>query len=65
MIASLIKKYGWKTICGSILLALGQIMGSVPSVAEYASVANALGFALGGIGIRVAMSKPREAKPDA
>jgi len=44
-------KYGWKTIAGTILLAVGQLAPSWPLLAPYAAIIDTLGVALGGIGI--------------
>jgi len=59
---SLIARYGWKTVAGTLILAIGQIMQSIPAVESYAPVANALGIALGGVGIRCALAKIGESK---
>lgn len=52
-----IAKYGWKTIAGTILLAAGQLMAQVPELQPYASMVDAAGALLGGIGLRVAVTK--------
>lgn len=61
----LIARYGWKTVLGSIVLAVGQLLKLSPTTDAYAPVADALGLALGGVGIRCALAKIVEDKPDA
>lgn len=54
---AIIEKYGWKTILGTLIIAAGQIMHVIPDLEPYAPYADALGLALGGIGIRIAIAK--------
>jgi len=49
--SAFLQKYGWKTLAGTILLALGQVASSWPVLAPYKSILDAVGIALGGIGI--------------
>lgn len=47
-----IKKYGWKTITGTILLTVGQFVKEYyPDYAHVGELAMLIGTALGGIGI--------------
>lgn len=49
---------GWKTIAGTFLLAAGQLIPAVwPDGAAYVPYLNAIGAALGGIGLRLAVAK--------
>lgn len=61
----LIAKYGWKTVTGSIALAIGQLLKLSPDTEPYAPIADAVGVALGGVGLRCAIANISEAKPDA
>lgn len=53
----LLAKYGWKTILGTLLLAAGEVMDTDIRTAPYSPLVKAAGTVLGGIGIRVAISK--------
>lgn len=61
----LIAKYGWKTVTGSIALAIGQLLKLSPDTEPYAPIADAIGVALGGVGVRCAIAKISEVKSDA
>lgn len=55
----LLAKYGWKTILGTVLLAAGEVMDTDIRTAPYSPLVKAAGTVLGGIGIRVAISKEK------
>lgn len=59
---ALIAKYGWKTVAGSVALAIGQLLKLSPRTATYAPIADAVGVALGGVGVRCAIAKLTEDK---
>jgi hypothetical protein len=56
-VRDLIARYGWKTVAGTLLFALGELLEMRPGLTDYAALAKAAGAVLGGVGIRVAISK--------
>jgi len=56
MLASLIARYGWKTILGTLLLAAGQAAPYLPALSPYAPALNCVGVVLGGVGLRTALA---------
>ena len=52
-------KYGWKTITGTILLAIGEAMDAEPALASWSPLVKAVGTILGGIGLRAAIAKEK------
>ena len=57
--SNLLTKYGWKTILGTLLLAAGEVMDTDIRTAPYSPVVKAAGTVLGGIGLRVAITKEK------
>ena len=57
MLSDLIAQYGWKTVAGTVLFALGELIETQPGLADYAALAKAAGTVLGGVGIRMAIAK--------
>ena len=55
----LIEKYGWKTIVGTMLLAIGEIMDADAGLSQWSPMVKAAGITLGGVGIRVAVTKEK------
>ena len=49
--AALLARFGWKTLAGTLLLTAGQIAPAIPGLAPFAAALNAVGVALGGIGV--------------
>jgi hypothetical protein len=56
-VRDLIARYGWKTVAGTLLFALGELLETRPGMADYAALAKAAGTVLGGVGIRAAIAK--------
>lgn len=56
---SVLAKYGWKTILGTLLLAAGEVMDTDIRTAPYSPLVKAAGTVLGGIGLRVAVAKEK------
>ena len=52
-------KYGWKTITGTVLLAIGEAMDAEPALAPWSPLVKAIGTILGGIGLRAAIAKEK------
>lgn len=49
-------KLGWKTIAGTLILACGQLMLMYDETKPFAPLVDAVGIALGGIGLRKAIT---------
>lgn len=57
MIRDLIARYGWKTILGTVLYSIGEIMGTYPELGDWSAMLKAVGALLGGVGLRAAVAK--------
>jgi len=57
VIRELINRYGWKTILGTVLYSMGELMGTSPELSDWSAALKAVGALLGGVGLRAAVAK--------
>ena len=55
----MIRKYGWKTILGTVLIASGEVAAHFPETSAYSTALTAVGTVLGGVGLRMAVAQGR------